>query len=54
MNPPLRKSTFFFRYKDPQTDTMKVLSSRVMYLKDNKFQMTYGNILDLLTKKIDF
>lgn len=54
MNPPPRKITFSFRYKEPQTDSLKVLSSRITSIKDNKFRVTYGNILDLLFEKIDF
>lgn len=54
MNHPPRNSTFSFRYKDPEIDTLKVLISRTMSLKDNKLRTTYGNILDLLTEKDDF
>ncbi|CAL5211873.1 unnamed protein product [Lathyrus oleraceus] len=54
MNPPPTKSTFSFRYKDSQKYTLKVLSSRITSIKDNKFQVTYGNIMDLLTEKVDF
>lgn len=54
MNPPSRKSIFTCRYKDSQTNTLKVLSSRITSLKDNKYRTTYGNILDFLTEKIDF
>lgn len=54
MNPPPRKSTSTFRYKELETDTLKVLSSRITSLKDSKFRTTYGNILDLVTEKVDF
>ena len=53
MNPSPRKSTFYFRYKKPQIDSLKVLSSRLTPIQ-NKFCVAYGIILDLLTKKVDF
>lgn len=33
---------------------MKFLCSRVTSLKDNKFRATFGNIVDLLTEKVDY
>lgn len=54
MNPPPMKITFSFRYKEPKIDSLKALSSRVTPIKNNKFRAAYGNILDLLTEKVDF
>lgn len=53
LNPP-RKSIFSFWYKKPQIDSLKALSSRVTPIKHNKFHATYGNIMDLVTEKVDF
>lgn len=54
MNPPPRKRTFSFWYKEPQIDNLKALSSRVTPIKHNKFLTTYGNILDLIKEKVNF
>lgn len=54
MNPPLRKNTFSFRYKEPQIVSLKILSSRVTSVKDKRFRATYGNILDLLNEKVNY
>ncbi|KAI5430143.1 hypothetical protein KIW84_034644 [Lathyrus oleraceus] len=54
MNPPPRKITFSFRYKEPQTRSLEFLSSRITFIKGNKFRETYGNIFDLLAEKVDF
>ena len=54
MDPSARKITFTFRYKSPDVDTLKVLYSRVTFLKDNKFRATFGNIIDLVIEKVDY
>ncbi|XP_050916520.1 uncharacterized protein LOC127131651 [Lathyrus oleraceus] len=54
MDPSSRKITFIFRYKSPDLGTLKVLLSRGTSLKDNKFRTTFGNIIDLLTEKVDY
>lgn len=54
MNPPPSKNTYSFRYKEPQSDSLKTLSSRGMSINNNNFCTTYGSILDFLIEKIDF
>lgn len=48
-----RKNTSTFRFKSLDINTLKVLCSRVLFLKDNKFRANFGNIVDLLTEKVD-
>ncbi|CAL5189076.1 unnamed protein product [Lathyrus oleraceus] len=54
MDTSARKNTFTFRFKSPYISSMKVLGSKVTTLKDNKFRANFGNIIDLLTKKVDY
>lgn len=54
MDPSLSKNTFTFRYKSPYVNTLKVIWTRVTSLKDKKFRATFGNIVDLLTEKVDY
>lgn len=49
-----RKHTFTFRFKSPDISLLKVLCSRVLSLKDNKFRANFGNIVDVLTEKVDY
>ncbi|XP_050909489.1 uncharacterized protein LOC127123300 [Lathyrus oleraceus] len=53
MNPPLRKSTFSFRYKEPRLDNLKALSSKISLVK-YKCHAAYGNILDLVNESVDY
>lgn len=52
MNPTI-KIIFSFKYKEPQINSLKALSSKVTPLKRNTFQDANGNILELLTEKVD-
>lgn len=54
MDTSARKNTSTFRFKSPNISSLKVLSSKVTTLKDNKFRANFGNIIDLLTKKVDY
>ncbi|XP_050893147.1 uncharacterized protein LOC127098561 [Lathyrus oleraceus] len=49
-----RKITSTFRFKSPDISSLKVLCSKVVALKDNKFRANFGNIVDLLTEKVDY
>lgn len=54
MDPSTRKSTSTFRFKSPYINSLKVLCSSVLTLKDNKFRANFGNIIDLLIEKVDY
>lgn len=54
MDSSTRKNTSTFRFKSPDVNSMKVLCSRILSLKDNKFKANFGNIVDLLTEKVDY
>jgi hypothetical protein len=54
MDTSARKSTSTFHFKSPDISSIKVLCSKVVALKDNKFKANFGNIIDLLTKKVDY
>lgn len=54
MDPSTRKKTSTFKFKSPDINILKVLCSRILSLKDNKFRSNFGNIIDLLTEKVDY
>ncbi|XP_050895337.1 uncharacterized protein LOC127101956 [Lathyrus oleraceus] len=49
-----RKITFTFRFKSPDISSLKLPGSKVTTLMDNKFRASFGNIIDLLTEKVDY
>lgn len=54
MDTSTRKNTSTFWFKSPDISSLKVLSSKVTTLKDKKFIANFGNIIDLLTEKVDY
>lgn len=54
MDSSARKITSTFRFKSSDLNSLKVLCSRILSLKDNKFKAIFGNIVDLLTEKVDY
>lgn len=44
------RSTFFFKYKEPQIEILKDLSSKLTPIKLIDFRAAHGEMLDLLMK----
>lgn len=49
-----RKNTYTFRFMSANISSLDVLCSRVLSLKENMFRANFGNIIDILTEKVNY